>query len=83
MNTPLPLSSLGLNKSARVNSIQGGQGIVQRLAEMGISSGAILRVVRGKGPMIIEVKGQRLLIGHGMVKRILVSPIDETSNEMR
>ena len=74
MTQPISLQKLGLNRMARVVSIDGGQGIVQRLAEMGISSGSELHVVRGKGPVIIEVRGQRLVIGHGMVPRIMVTP---------
>ncbi|MBL7115286.1 MAG: FeoA domain-containing protein [Kiritimatiellae bacterium] len=76
MTKPISLKELGLNRTARVVKIDGGRGIVQRLAEMGISSGTELRVVRGKGPIIIEVRRQRLVIGHGMVPRIMVDPIE-------
>lgn len=70
-----PLSELGEGKLAVVKTIDGGQGFVQRLAEMGVSSGTQLRVVRGRGPMIVEVKGHRLMLGRGMVPRIMVDSV--------
>ena len=68
----IPLSQAQAGSEVVVQRIDGGHGIVQRLAEMGVRSGQKLKVVRGRGPMIIEVKGHRLVIGHGMVRRILV-----------
>ena len=75
MSGHVPLSEIGLNRPARVVEIRGGSGIVQRLAELGIFSGTVLTVLRGKGPVIVESRGQRLVIGHGMVGRILVEPL--------
>ena len=69
------LSELGSGTYGIVASIDGGYGFVQRLAEMGIAAGTEVRVLRGRGPMIVEVKGQRLVIGHGMVDRILVEAL--------
>jgi len=67
-----PLSELREGESAVVAAIGGGHGFVLRLAEMGVSNGTRLKVVRGRGPMIVEVKGHRLMIGRGMVPRISV-----------
>ncbi len=68
------LSDLEEGQSAVVRRIDGGREFTQRMAEMGIASGTPLRVVRGGGPMVIEVRGHRLVIGHGMVGRIHVQP---------
>ncbi len=70
----VPLPELGEGHAGVVAEIQGGRGIVLRLAELGIRAGARLTVIRGKGPMIVSLKGHRLVIGHGMVQRILVEP---------
>ena len=70
--TVIPLSKLAAGKTGIVRRIDGGRVFVQRLAEMGTGSGTQLRVIRGKGPMIVEVKGHRLVIGRGMVDRIKV-----------
>jgi ferrous iron transport protein A len=69
---PVRLSGLRQGQIGIVTSIEGGHEFVHRLAEMGVCSGTELRAVRGSGPMIVEVKGHRLMIGRGMVDRILV-----------
>lgn len=71
----VPLSELAEGETAVVREVQGGRGFTQRLAEMGISSGNELRVIRGRGPVIVEVRGHRLVIGHGMVGRIMVEVV--------
>jgi Fe2+ transport system protein FeoA len=70
----VPLAKLGEGHTGAVSAIQGGRNMVLRLAELGIRTGARLTVVRGKGPMIVSIKGHRLMIGHGMVNRIFVTP---------
>jgi Fe2+ transport system protein FeoA len=71
----IPLSSVAPGQMVAVKRIDGGRGIVQRLAEMGISAGTELRVVRGTGPMIVDAKGHRLVIGAGMVDRVVVAQL--------
>lgn len=69
-----PLAALKEGQSAVVARIDGGREFVRRLAEMGVSPGTPLKLLRGRGPMIIEVRGHRLVIGHGMVDRVMVNP---------
>ena len=53
----------------------GGCGLTHRLAEMGLTPGESMEVLnRGPGPFIVQVRGTRLVLGHGMVQRILVRP---------
>lgn len=73
-DSAVALPELTPGAKGRVKSITGGPGMVQRLAEMGILAGTEMRVIRGRGPMVVEVRGHRLVIGHGMVSRILVEP---------
>ena len=70
----LPLSKLREGRSGVVRRFDGGHGLARRLAEMGVSAGTTLRVIKSGGPVIVEVKGHRLVIGHGMVGRIIVEP---------
>lgn len=52
-----------------------GRGLTHRLAEMGLLPGEEMEILnRGPGPFIVTVKGTRLLLGRGMVGRILVRP---------
>ena len=45
-----------------------------RLAEMGVLPGAILQVARAerRGPVVVEIRGGKVIIGHGMAEKILV-----------
>jgi Fe2+ transport system protein FeoA len=53
----------------------GGAGLSHRLAEMGLVPGVEMEVVNpGPGPFIVCVRGSRLLLGRGMVNKILVRP---------
>ena len=69
------LPELGAGQKGIVKKVLGGRHFVQRLAEIGIPVGTELRVVRGKCPMIIEVKNQRLVLGRGMVDKIQVESL--------
>ncbi len=72
---PLPLATIG--QQVELASIEGGSGLVHRMAEMGLTPGVRFTVVtKGQpGPMIISLKDTRLVIGKGMVHRILVYPL--------
>lgn len=73
----ISLFELAAGRAGIVKNIHGGRGFAQRMAEMGISAGTVVRVIRGGGPVIIEAGGHRLVIGRGMVNRIMVEPVGE------
>ena len=75
--TPLPLALLVPGVRARVITIQGGFGFVRRMAEMGISPGSHLTALKGGtgGPVIVEGKGSRLVMGRGMAHKVLVETL--------
>ena len=74
----IPLSDLGKDKSARVTDIPEGHVLMRRLAEMGITRGTELRVIRPGGPVILDVRGHRLVLGRGIVQRVMVEPLEES-----
>ena len=71
---PLALASPG--QQVVFVSVQGGRGIQHRLAEMGLIPGVRFRVLSKfqPGPLIISLKDCRLVLGQGMVGRVLVRP---------
>ncbi|MCD6510376.1 MAG: ferrous iron transport protein A [Thermoprotei archaeon] len=74
--TVIPLLMLNPGEEGEVIQIDGGWGIVRRLAELGIYPGAIVRMMnKSWGPVVILVSGVRIAIGRGMARRILVRPI--------
>ncbi|KPK81554.1 MAG: hypothetical protein AMJ81_10515 [Phycisphaerae bacterium SM23_33] len=71
----MPLSLAAVGRTVTFARAEGGVGLIRRLAEMGLTPGEPIRVLhRGPGPFIIMVRGSRLVLGRGMVQRILVRP---------
>ena len=54
-----------------------GRGLIRRLLDLGITKGCTFTVVQGggHGPVLIEVRGTRIALGHGMACRILVREV--------
>ncbi len=64
--------------SVRVVDIIGGWGIRQRLSQLGIYPGDIIRIVRSGafgGPIYIEVNGNGVAIGRGVARHIEVEEV--------
>jgi len=61
-------------RDVRLVAVRAGRGLAQRLADMGFVPGVELRVVSnsGAGPLVVLVKGSRLVLGRGMAHKILV-----------
>ncbi len=70
-----PLSLIKPGKNVRLVSITGGRFLQSRLVSMGLLQGTPIEVVknRGNGPVIVSVKGSRLVLGRGMAQKILVN----------
>ncbi len=72
--TMMPLSMVGMGEKVRLVQVKAGPGLRARLAAMGLIPGEQLEVVRNslRGPLIIVVKGSRVMLGRGMTRRIMV-----------
>ncbi len=68
------LSAVHSGETVRVRTIQGGCHIVGRLASLGFTPGARLRVVqnRGHGPLIVALRDTRVALGRGEAAKIWV-----------
>lgn len=75
--TTMPLVQAAAGQEVRLAEIRGGRGLTHRLAEMGLTPGARMRVVANnhRGPFIISVRESRLMLGRGMIDRIFVTPV--------
>lgn len=72
---PTTLDQINENRKAKVIDIQGGQGMRQRLSQMGIHPGDIITMLRYgalRGPILIEVHGSQVALGRGIASRIIV-----------
>ena len=68
------LAGIEAGETVVVTSVRAGWGLQRRLGDMGIIPGTQLRVVRGgqPGQIVLEVRGSRLALGHGVANKILV-----------
>jgi len=70
----IPLSDADIGQEVVLSRVDGGRGLLHRLAEMGIRPGARFRVLsKGRpGPFIITMRHTRLVLGQGLVHRMIV-----------
>ena len=74
---PMPVTAAPVGAEVELAEVRGGRGLVFRLAEMGLTPGVRFTVVsRGRpGPIIITLRGARLMLGAGMAGRVYVRPV--------
>jgi Fe2+ transport system protein FeoA len=68
------LAGLKAGSQARLVTIHGDHGIQSKMAAMGLLPGTALEVVRASktGPVLISVRGSRIMLGHGLAGHIEV-----------
>ncbi|MEM0492721.1 MAG: metal-dependent transcriptional regulator [Candidatus Thermoplasmatota archaeon] len=69
------MASLKPGQKARISFIHGGRNVVQRLCDLGLTSGTMISIVRSapfNGPMEICVRGCKIVIGKGIATKIFV-----------
>lgn len=54
-------------------------GILRRLLDLGLTKGCPFLVVQGSrhGPILVEVRGTRVALGHGLARKIIVEVVKE------
>ena len=70
-----PLSNMEPGERGVIMSIACGLGAARRLAEMGLTPGVQVTVIRKaplRGPVEVEVRGTRVILGYGLASRIAV-----------
>lgn len=70
----VPLNALSPGEKANVRFIRAGRGLSRRLGEMGLTQDTEVVVSSSalNGPLIVEVKGSRLVLGRGVAGKIFV-----------
>jgi ferrous iron transport protein A len=74
MRHPMPLSMASPGEVVSVIEVRAGRGLSRRLADMGLVPGTKVRVLNSQrpGPVLLDVKGTRLALGHGMAHKVWV-----------
>ncbi len=71
----MPLSMVQSGESVQVAAVRAGWGLQRRLADMGLTPGVRVKVInsQGRGPVILDLRGSRLALGHGVAHKIMVT----------
>jgi Fe2+ transport system protein FeoA len=71
----MSLASIKKGKKVKIVSTDAGDGLRGRLAAMGLVSGVEIEVLRNAlhGPLLISIKGSRIMLGRGMAQKIIVA----------
>lgn len=71
----MSLTELEDGQIAVIVSVLGGKMLTKRLADLGITSGTEVKIIRRtlfSGPVQVEVAGSRLVLGRGLASKIMV-----------
>ncbi|MCK4752325.1 MAG: ferrous iron transport protein A [Planctomycetes bacterium] len=70
----IPLSAVKAGQTVTLTNIDAGRGLNSRLASMGLLPNVCITVVRNTdfGPIMIKVKGSKMMLGKGMAQKIMV-----------
>ena len=70
----MPLSMVSANETVKVVTVRAGWGLQRRLADMGLTPGVEIRIISSQrpGPIVIDIRGSRLALGHGAAHKIMV-----------
>lgn len=66
------LTDLKPGNCGRIVAINGGCGAKESLALRGITEGGKLRVISCRGPVVIEIDRNTIVLGRGIAQKILV-----------
>ncbi|MCW4006656.1 MAG: ferrous iron transport protein A [Candidatus Bathyarchaeota archaeon] len=72
----MPLSALPFGCEAKITRVCGGCSLAKRLTEMGLTCGTKIKIVcegnLHSGPVLVEVRDSRLVLGRGVATKIFV-----------
>ena len=71
----MPLAMASSGGMVQVVDIRAGRGLTRRLADMGLTPGVNIKIINSQmsGPVVIDLRGSRLVLGHGVAQKVLVT----------
>jgi ferrous iron transport protein A len=71
------LGTVPSGESVQIRAVEGGHSLVSRLACLGFTPGARLRVIQnfGRGPILVALRDTRMALGRGEASKILVERV--------
>ena len=76
-NQETSLAARKPGESVVIRNIAQGRILRQRLLNLGLVPGETVQIVRGGGrnPMVLEIRGTKVVIGAGMAEKVFVLPL--------
>ena len=73
-NNKVRLSDLAGGESGIVVELAGGRGFIGRMAALGFTPGASVRIARnpGRGPIIVSILDTQIALGRGQAEKVRV-----------
>jgi ferrous iron transport protein A len=74
----IPLTTLREGDEAKIVFIVGGIMASKRLADLGLTPGTAVRVIKKAplfGPIVVRARGSRLILGRGLALKVFVEKI--------
>ena len=70
------LARVAAGEKVVIVGVRAGWGLQRRLADLGLTPGTVVGMVNSgcPGQVVLEVRGSRLAIGHGVADKIIVRP---------
>ncbi|MEM2440326.1 MAG: FeoA family protein [Candidatus Bathyarchaeia archaeon] len=78
------LTDLAEGEKGVIVKALGGLGLVRRLAEMGLTPGVEVKLLKKGsfgGPVEVEVRGVALALGRGVASKVLVKPVKDEPHD--
>lgn len=72
------LVQLRAGQSGKVVSIEGGMGFQNKLNNLGVREGVVVKKQTGvfaQGPLVIRIGSTEVALGRGMASRVMVEPL--------
>ena len=78
----MPLSMVSSGDRVKLVSVRAGWGLQRRLADLGLTPTVEFRVISSgrPGQVLLDVRGSRLALGHGVSNKIIVDIVDKQEN---
>ena len=75
----MPLSMTASGDHVKLVAVRAGWGLQRRLADLGLTPGVEFRVINSgrPGQVVLDVRGSRLALGHGVSGKIMVDIPDK------
>lgn len=79
LHRSIPLNALSPHGRGIIVALEGGHGLLSRMATLGFTPGAEVTMMQnmGRGPVIVLVRGARVALGRGEAGKIQVRTIGD------